>query len=254
MFDDYKAVVEEAQDYVNRSLTSPYTKQLAALDAQRVELMRYIVAKCRYAKSSLDPTVKTASDDLQRLIVKTYPLDVLKEGGQRKAAVIGGLLMDLEKLNPQVLKTLGIDALAEELQTVNDKFTQAYLSRNVEYVRRGSGVMQRLREQCDLLYDALCLQVTFVANRSDEELAVIADSAEREKATAQREVARSFVDRQNQHIKYYKAQYLNRGTAGTSDDDYLAPDEMDEAGETRDEEHTEPGGTPSGPTDVTEVI
>lgn len=262
-FDEYKAVVEEERDYVNRTLTSPYTERLAELDSRRVELTRYILAKCRYAKISADATVQAAAGDLHRLIVKPYPLKALREGGQTKAAVIGGLLVDLEKIDGEVLKALGIDVLAKELQTVNDSFTQAYLARNAEYEERGIGTMQGLREQGDRLYEALCLQLTFTANRSDKELAAIDDSTGRERATAQRTLAARFMGELNQHIKFYKAQYLNRGTGAAGDvDDGLAglEDEADGNGGSTDtggatSAGSDTGGSkPTGPTDVTEVV
>ena len=260
-FDDYKAVVEAEQDYVNSSMKSVYTERLAELDAERVELVRHIIARCRYAKSATDATAKAAAGDLKRLIVETYPLMSLKEGGQRKSAFIGGLLVDLEKIDEDALKALGVDTLAAELKKANDSFTQAYWARTTEYEERGLGVMQSLRQQCDELYEDLRTQLNFVASRSDKALAAIADATEREKATAQRTLAIKFVGEQNRHINFYKVQYLKKGTVDATEDDGFADledgNEEDGNGDNTAGDETSGNGAgskPTGPTDVTEVF
>ena len=263
-FDEYKAVVEAEQDYVNHTMKSLYTERLAELDAERVELVRHIIARCRYAKSATDATAKAAAGELKRLIVNTYPLKTLKEGGQRKSAFIGGLLVDLEKIDEEALKALGVDTLAAALKKANDGFTKVYWARTSEYEERGLGVMLSLRTQCDELYEDLCTQLNFVANRSDKALEAIADPAEREKASAQRIQAIKFVGEQNRHINFYKVQYLKKGTVDATEDDVFADleDGSEEAGDGNDNGDTTPGNgadggagsKPTGPTDVTEVF
>lgn len=249
----YEDVIDRAQDYVNHPLRSIYTTRLSDLDSQRNDLLGAILTRLRYARTSADATVQQAVEDIDLQIVERYKLSSKEKPGKNKTALIGGLLMDLEKIDEEALKALGIDALSQKLKTVNDGYEQTYLARNTERRERGKGVMRALRTECDALYRQLCLEADCYASRTDEALAAIGDPTEREKKTAQRTLLRSFVEEMNEHVAHYKAYYLSRGkaTADAAPDEDTAADGTDDG--PTDGDATDGGSRPSGPTDVTEV-
>ena len=249
----YKEAVGQEQDYVNRPLKSPYTERLTTLDRQRDGLVGDVLGRLEHAWASPVATVRDAYGTIKMQILDRYPRSIKSEAAQRESGLIGGLLMDLEKIDEEVLKALGVDALATELKKVNDGFTQAYLARNAERTQEGTGVTLTLRAACDGLYRLLCLQADYLASRRDDVVGAIADATEREKATAQRTLIRRFVAELNEHIAYFKSQYLKRGkgaTAASNEDEADSADGNDaSAGSDADSD-----GKPTGPADVTEVF
>ena len=256
----YKQAIAEEQDYVNRPLASPYTARIQELDQTRDALVDDILGRLRGARVSPDATAKAAYASLKLQILDRYPATMKAENYQRETALIQGLLVDLEKVDEQVLKALGLDALTAELTTVNQRFTKVYLARNTERVEQGATDLVRLRSAVDDLYAQLAAQLTYIANRSDAALAAL-EGTEQEKASALRLTARRALAELNEHIAYYKTHYLGgkptaadeatdgsaTGGDGTDDDTSDGDD-----GSAKDDAS---GGKPStGPTDVTEVL
>ena len=209
--EDYAANVTAEGGRMARQGKSAITEQLARLDEQRDGLVEAILMRLRHLDLWPDAKVQAAEKEVQRLITDGYTLAVKREPMQHKSAMIGALLKDLEKIDADVLATLGVDVLARELRRVNDGHGLAYLARNKEHVDPGVGIVARLRREVDRLYRRMCLEATYQANRTDSALAAVADATERERQTARREAARLFIGDLNEHIAYYKHYYLRLG-------------------------------------------
>ena len=260
----YKQAIAAEQDYVNRPLASEYTQRIAELDQTRDLLLDDILGRLRGARVSPDATARAAYDALRTQLLDRYPATIKTENYQRETGLIQGLLMDLEKVDEAVLKTLGVDALATELQRVNESFTQAYLARNAERVETGKDVLAGLRAAVDDLYAQVAAQLTYTANRPDAALAAL-EGTEKEKAAAQRTLSRRAVEELNEHIAYFKTHYLggkNAPAAYDDEEDYAGTDGADAPGGNANGSNTgtgtgetdgNGGGKPGGPTDVTEV-
>ena len=206
----YVATVAEVHAHIARQGKSGITRQLAALDGQRDELVGAILTRLRYVETWPGAEVQAAAEEVQRLITDGYTLSLKRLPMQRKSTLITALLVDLKKLDAGVLATLGVEVLASELQRVNEAHGQAYLARHRERVEQGVGVVQRLRREVDELYRRVCLDAAYWANRTDEALAAVSDAAERERLSARREAARRFVGDLNRHIVHYKHYYFGR--------------------------------------------
>ena len=261
----YKEAVGKEQDYVNRPLKSLYTERLATLDRQRDGLVGDVLGRLEHAWASPVDAVRDAYETIKIQILDRYPRSIKSEAAQRESGLIGGLVMDLEKIDEEVLKALGVDALAAELKKVNERFTKVYLARNAERTQVGTGVTLTLRAACDGLYRLLCLQVNYLASRTDDVIGTIADASAREKAMAQRILILRFVAELNEHIAYFKTQYLKRGkgaTKASDDEEVPGNDASASTGGGSDTDSSAKGGSndtdssgkPTGPTDVTEVF
>lgn len=250
LMEAYTQAIEAEQDYVNRPLRSAYTERLEELDHERDGIVSDILGRLRGAQYSSDATVKAAYPELKRQLIERYPAGINAENYQKQTALVSGLLVDLDKVNPAVLKTLGVDTLAETLKGVNERFTKTFMSRTSERARQAATALSDLRAATDEAYALIVLELEYTAARTTAHLDAIADGAEREKAAARRALAQRAVAETNETIRYYNAHYLSR-TAATAPEgsDSDAPTEGAEGDATGD------GDKPAtGPTDVTEVL
>lgn len=265
----YTDVAAKEQDCVKRPIRSDYTETLNKLDEQRNELLGAILTHLSLANVSLNETVQASLKQIQREILEQYPISIKREAVMRKTTYIRGLLVDLERIDEDVFKAMGLKEQIAELGRLNTDFDQAYLARNTETNERVAVVVKELRSECNRLYQRVCTEIEYIAGTSDEVIAEISDPTEREKRTAQRTLALNFVTELNRHITHLKAHYFstkspalddgdpegwdpNGSTAdGEADGSTDGTDASDDAGNGTPNPGSNPGG---GPTDVTEVF
>lgn len=252
LVETYTQAVAAEQDFVNRPLRSAYTDTIEELDRQRDGIVSDILGRLKGAQYSSDITVRNAFPELKRQLIERYPASINAENYQKQTALVEGLLVDLEKQNRAVLKTLGIDALSEALKDVNSRFTQTFLSRTSERVRQSDSDLASLRAAVDDAYSLLVLELDYLAARTPAHLAAIDDPTEREKAAARREMAQRLVAETNEMVHYYNIHYLARTASPAPEDG-----KTDDGGvtDTDTDTPTDGDGKPAtGPTDVTEVL
>lgn len=249
--DAYSDHLDAEQDWVNVAYGSDYTPRMQGYDQTRKGVAQDILSRLYYAQFSTDATVTAAFPSLQSQILSRYKGLSSVDYSQR-SALIGGLLMDLGKQNPAVLKALGVDALMETLEDVNSKFERTFLSRNAQRAAVTVGLPEA-REALDADYATIMAFLVGVANLSDAYVAGIEAPDERERIAARRDLTRRAVREASELIAYYRAQYLTPGAskAGASE---VPDEELDTDADADTPPGAEPDSKPSGPTDVTEVF
>lgn len=258
----YKQAIDVEQDWVNVAYGSEYTARMEQLDAERKAVAQDILYRLTYSKYSPTAGVSEAFEANKSQILNRYK-GIAALDYSARSGTIDGLLVDLEKLDEDVLKALGIDALKQQLTRANESFVQCFLSRNAQRAGLVS-TLAEARKATDAIYAELFASVVGLANLSDAYLESVSDATTKEKMQANRTLTRRFIDELNEIISYFTAQYLKYGTkkAGASEDPAADGDawpDGDEgaAGDDGGDDGSGSGsgsGAGTGPTDVTEVF
>ncbi len=175
----YKLAIDQEQDLVNRTTGSDKTGVINQYDAERSNLLRYVLNVLSNAKFSNDKTLAEAVQTIDSKILAKYGLNIVREATQKKTALIRGFVLDVEQFLHSYIGKLGIEKALSDLTTVNEAYQTTYLSR-VSEQSASSKNSKEFRMRTEALYDKVVACVNFYASLDN---AVDEDSMQRHSAS-----------------------------------------------------------------------
>ena len=211
LFENFTDALDEEQDIVNRSRASVYTKQLAEFDKTRDNYFKRIYYKLRTAELDVQNEAITAEiiASINTNFITQYPLSIINEPNQVETAKIRGFIKDLKVFLSEHFTLLGISTDVDILESANDSYEDAYLSR----IREKSESFDTT--ECRLNTERLYLQMTY-------QLAATANSESDEAETKVKiGMCRNVIDEINLLIKDFKSKAYRKNDNNNDDEDEI---------------------------------
>ena len=237
----YATLQQSITDQVYNALGSEQTLAMQNADDKRDKIFRRIMLRLQmvlYAEENAE--LNNVKDAVQSIILSKYTIKVTSMPMQEETGVLSGFIYDLEqRLDGEVLSTLGISDDLDNLKSANEEFISAYNLRSQQRAAGDTGLTSRLRTQMNELYQRICLIVQYNANDTLE--------ANATKAAA----CQSFIGVANVLLSDAKKRYNTR-LGKTSDEASDSTDSTDENGsESTDENSNDASGTSTSDTSGT---
>ena len=174
----FKLNVDTEQDIVNRSMASVYTPEMKEMDDERDRLFRLIRYKLQAAAlESPESDVAEYASTINTYLLSKYGIDIVGEAYQAETAMIRGFVLDVQELlPPSTLKLIGISDNLEDLERVNDRFSDQYNERVTEKAQTDSELALKLREITEEQYRHIVLHVEYKANSDTTEVGKTCDA------------------------------------------------------------------------------
>ena len=237
----YATLQQSITDQVYNALGSEQTLAMQNADDKRDKIFRRIMLRLQmvlYAEENAE--LNNVKDAVQSIILSKYTIKVTSMPMQEETGVLSGFIYDLEqRLDGEVLSTLGISDDLDNLKSANEEFISAYNLRSQQRAAGDTGLTARLRTQMNELYQRICLIVQYNANDTLE--------ANATKAAA----CQSFIGVANVLLSDAKKRYNTRlgktGDEATDSTDENGSESTDEnSTDTADTSATDTSGTSSG--------
>ena len=162
----YATLQQSITDQVYNALGSEQTLAMQNADDKRDKIFRRIMLRLQmvlYAEENAE--LNNVKDAVESIILSKYTIKVTSMPMQEETGVLSGFIYDLEqRLDGEVLSTLGISDDLDNLKSANEEFISAYNLRSQQRAAGDTGLTSRLRTQMNELYQRICLIVQYNAN------------------------------------------------------------------------------------------